>query len=56
MPEQYEYTGDISCTVIEGQRGPILRFLRDGEIVVTEIHLSRDGAKRLAAVLLGRAS
>ena len=52
VPEQYEFTGDISTTVTHKgwEDAVILRFLRGGE-VVTEIHLTTDGAKRLAAAL-----
>jgi hypothetical protein len=53
MDEMYEYNGDFTFTVTEGERGPVLRFLRGGE-VVTEIHLSRTGAERLGLSLLRR--
>lgn len=53
MDEMHEYNGDFTFAVAEGERGPILRFLRDNE-VVTEIHLSYAGAERLAVALLRR--
>jgi len=51
--EHYEYNGDFTFSVTEGERGPVLRFLRDGE-VVTEVYLSRTGAERLGLALLRR--
>jgi hypothetical protein len=51
--EYYEYTGDFTFRVDDGERGPVLRFLRD-EKVVTEIHLSRTGAQTLGVALLRR--
>lgn len=59
MDELYEYSGDFTFTVTEGERGPVLRFLRDvrrgsGAEVVTEIYLSRTGAERLGLALLRR--
>lgn len=51
--EYYEYNGDFTFRVDDGERGPVLRFLRDGE-VVTEIHLSRTGAQNLGVALLRR--
>lgn len=53
MDELYEYNGDFTFTVTDGERGPVLRFLRDEEIV-TEIYLSRTGAERLGLALLRR--
>ena len=53
MDEMHEYNGDFTFTVTEGEFGPVLRFLRDEE-VVTEIHLSRTGAERLGIALLRR--
>lgn len=53
MDELYEFNGDFTFSVTEGQRGPVLRFLR-GDEVVTEIHLSRTGAERLGMALLRR--
>lgn len=60
MDELYEYNGDFTFTVTEGERGPVLRFLRDDgralsdAEVVTEIYLSRTGAERLGLALLRR--
>jgi hypothetical protein len=51
--EYYEYNGDFTFTVTDGERGPVLRFHRDGE-VVTEIYLSRTGAQTLGVALLRR--
>lgn len=53
MLEMYEYNGAFTFTVTEGERGPVLRFLRNEEIV-SEIHLSRAGAERLGLSLLRR--
>ena len=53
MDEMHEYNGDFTFTVTDGERGPVLRFLRDGE-VVSEIYLSRTGAERLGLALLRR--
>jgi hypothetical protein len=53
MDEMHEYNGDFTFSVTEEERGPVLRFLRDGE-VVSEIHLSRTGAERLGLALLRR--
>ncbi len=51
--EHYEYNGDFTFRVDDEARGPVLRFLRDGE-VVTEIYLSRTGAQNLGVALLRR--
>lgn len=51
--EYYEYNGDITFSVTEGERGPVLRFLR-GREVVAEIYLSRTGAQTLGVALLRR--
>lgn len=53
MEELYEYNGDFTFTVTEGERGPVLHFHR-GDEIITEIHLSRAGAERLALALLRR--
>lgn len=53
MDEMHEYNGDFTFTVTDGERGPVLRFLRDGE-VVSEIYLSRTGAQALGVALLRR--
>ena len=50
----YEYAGNFTFTVTDGQRGSaILRFRRDDE-VISEIYLSRTGAERLGLALLRR--
>ena len=51
MLEMYEYNGEFTFTVTEGEMGPVLRFIRDGE-VISEIYLSRTGAERLGLALL----
>jgi len=53
MDGLHEYHGDFDLTVTDGNRGPVLRFLRDSEII-TEIHLSPTGAERLGRELLER--
>lgn len=53
MDEMYEFNGDFSFSVTDGERGPVLRILR-GDEVVTEIHLSRTGAQALGVALLRR--
>ena len=53
MEEMFEYNGDFTFTVTDGERGPVLRFLRANE-TVAEIHLSRAGAERLGLSLLRR--
>ena len=51
MDGLHEYHGDFDLTVTEGNRGPVLRFLR-GSDIITEIHLSPTGAERLGRELL----
>lgn len=53
MEGMHEYTGDFNLTVADGNRGPVLRFLRYDDIVL-EIHLTPTGAERLGRALLER--
>ena len=53
MLEMFEYNGEFTFTVTEGERGPVLRFLR-GDELICEINLSRAGAERLGLSLLRR--